>query len=125
MAELDDANPLQVEIMAERASAYFSTTRKLEAALRALAEFDKTCDRGHLAPADQHRRRELFLEAAEQTWVFVIQREAMKLPYYDELFADFGIPEEVRKQMGPKLSADGKPFALVVELPGSKTSAQL
>jgi hypothetical protein len=40
------------------------------------------------------RREEILEEAAESAWFFIIQREALKLPYYDELFADFDIPEK-------------------------------
>ena len=100
---MDDSandNPLYVEIMAEKASAYFARVRKMQAALVALAQFD-----ANGAAGDGGRRKarnELLAEAAEQAWFFVIQREAMKLPYYDELFADFDIPDEVRQRMGPK-----------------------
>lgn len=104
MPEADDANPLLVEIMAERASAYFATTRKMEKALRALSEFDRTFTSTTTALDDKQRRyrEELLADAAEQAWIFVIQREAMKFSFYEELFSDFGISEEVRKRMGPK-----------------------
>ena len=103
MAELQDGNPLAVEIMAERASAYFTTARKMEAALKELAEFDRAFLTTKTNAEQQRRRQELFAEAAEQVWVFIIQREAMKLPHYEELYSDYGIPEEVRNRMGPKI----------------------
>lgn len=103
MTEVDDANPLLVEIMAERASAYFATTRKMEKALRALSEFDRTfTSRTALDDKQRRHREELLAEAAEQAWIFVIQREAMKFSFYEELFSDFGISDEVRKRMGPR-----------------------
>ena len=101
MADFED-NPLAVEIMAERASAYFATTRKMQAALAALSEFDQRFAETSLHADQERRRHALFAEAAEQVWFFVIQREAMRLPYYDDLFSDFGIPPEVKKAIGPK-----------------------
>jgi hypothetical protein len=102
MAELDD-NPLMAEILAETATAYFGTIRKMQAAIAALAQFDQKQDSNSLPDAERKRRRnELFAEAAEQAWFFIVQRDAMKLSHYEELFADFQIPDEVRKRMGPK-----------------------
>ena len=100
---MDDSandNPLHVEIMAEKASAYFTRVRKMQSTLAALARFDATAA-SHDGQSST-RRDELLSEAAEQAFFFVIQREAMKLPYYDELFADFDIPDEVRRRMGSK-----------------------
>ena len=94
-------NPLAVEILAEKASAYFATVRKLKSALNALSRFEND----HKTPIDSKSRvlrEDLVAEAAERAWIFLIQREAMKLPYYEELFVDFEIPDEVRKRMGPR-----------------------
>jgi hypothetical protein len=90
MSDEDRDNPLLAEIQAEKASAYFARIRTMQAALARLAE------------SGSQDRAELFAEAAEQAWFFMIQREAMKLPYYDEVFKDFDIPDEVRRRMGPK-----------------------
>lgn len=102
MELLDRSNPLEVELATERASAYFTTTRKMEAALETLARFDRHAQDTPLNAEARDRRRELLAEAGEQVWCFIIQREAMKLPYYEEIYADFGISDEVRKAMGPK-----------------------
>ena len=91
--------------MAEKASAYFATVRRMQAALEALAAKDRAATPQSLHdPEHQRIRRELLAEAAEQAWFFIIQREAMRLPFYEELFAEFDISDEVRKNMGPKSS---------------------
>jgi hypothetical protein len=101
MDDLDRNDPLFAEILAEQASAYFTTVRKMQAALAALQVFDE--QQRPMNAANNQQRTELFAEAAEQVWFFVVQREAMKLTHYEELFADFGIPDEVRRRMGPRL----------------------
>lgn len=97
MAEFDKDNPLAAEILAEKASAYFTTIRKMNAAIEALGKFDAVPVRQR---DDEKVRSELLMKAAEQVLFFLIQREAMRLPYYEELFADFEIPDEIRKQLG-------------------------
>ena len=104
MSDFSDDNPLMLEIQAEKAAAYFATIRRMQAAIAALHEFDRSqTTNTAVEPKIKCRRDELFAVAAEQVWFFVIQREAMKLPYYEELFVDFDIPDEVRERMGPKL----------------------
>jgi hypothetical protein len=97
-----DENPLNAEILAEKATAYFATIKKMEAALAALQAFDHSKTAATpTALTGVRRREELLAEAGEIVWFFIIQREAMKLPYYEELFAEFEIPDEVRNHMGP------------------------
>ena len=104
MSDFSDDNPLMLEIQAEKAAAYFATIRRMQAAIAALDKFDRNQTRETTTdPEIKCLRDELFAVAAEQVWFFVIQREAMKLPYYEELFGDFDIPDEVRERMGPKL----------------------
>jgi hypothetical protein len=102
MDDLKD-NPLAAELIAEQAAAYFSTAKKMAAALKALRELDdqRKISSANVNERDQ-RREEILAEAAERAWFFIIQREALKLPYYAELFADFDIPDEVRQRMGPR-----------------------
>jgi hypothetical protein len=93
-----------LEMQAEKAAAYVATIRRMNAAIAALSKFDRNQTTETSAdPKIKRQREELLAVAAEQVWFFVIQREAMKLPYYEELFADFDIPNEVRERMGPKL----------------------
>ena len=91
-------NPLLAELQAEKASAYFARVRSMQAAIARLAQFDAAPN----GKQPDKARTELFAEAAEQVWFFMIQREAMKLPYYEEVFKDFDIPDEVRLRVGPK-----------------------
>lgn len=103
MSDSIDDNPLNAEILAEKASAYFATIRKMEAALTALLSFDAQPTSANATTRERMRHREeLLATAAEIVWFFIIQREAMKLPYYEELFVEFEIPDEVRARMGPK-----------------------
>src|ERR1041385_8768595 len=97
--ELRD-NPLAAEILAEMA-AYFATVKKMQVALVALKNFDQNPGEASMEKRER-QRAELFSDAAERVWFFIIQREAMKLPYYEELFAEFEIPDNVRRRMGPK-----------------------
>jgi hypothetical protein len=96
-------NPLASELIAESAASYFRTAKKMEASIRVLSDFDR---QRTAAPADSDeqnpRREEILAEAAELAWFFIIQREALRLPYYDEIFADFDISDEVKRRMGPR-----------------------
>ena len=108
---LDDLkdNPLASELIAECAAAYFRTAKKMEASLCALREFDRQRAVTPANPDKHHRQREEILaEAAELAWFFLIQREALKLPYYDEIFADFDIPDEVKQHMGPRKTSSAQ-----------------
>jgi hypothetical protein len=89
-------NPLEIELLEEKATSYFATVKKMQSALRALREFDQ---------AGAGQRSELLAEAAERVWFFLVQREAMRLPFYKTIFADFEIPPEVQARIGPKRSS--------------------
>ncbi len=99
---LDDLkdNPLAAELLTKRASAYFGTAKKMEKALEDLRNFDR--QRSGIQDELEQRRECLLAEAAESAWFFLIHRESLKLPYYDEIWADFEIPDEVRRRVGPK-----------------------
>ena len=70
--------------------------------LEALNAFDRAA--ASAPQVDQHiaQRSELLEEAAERVYFVVIQREAMKLSYYEKFFEDYGVPEEVKARLGPK-----------------------
>ena len=98
----DPDNPLAIEIRQEMAQAYFAACRKMVDALEALEAFDRavaspTRDEKQIIP-----RSELLEEAAERVYFVVIQREAMNLSCRDEFFSDYGVPNEVRRRMGPR-----------------------
>src|SRR5689334_9567167 len=100
--DLDLANPLAVELRQEMAGAYFTECRKMVAALDALKRFDERTEASMLSQEQASRRAELLAEAAERVFFVAIQREAMKLSGYEELFRGYQIPDEVRARMGPK-----------------------
>ena len=100
MMRVDDSdNPLAVEIQHEMAATYFAACRKMVDSLEALRAFDRTVssipDRGQRV-----RRSELVEDAAERVHFVVIQREAMKLAWYDGFFDDYEVPPEVRARLG-------------------------
>ena len=95
--EAENDNPLAAEIKAEKANAYFARVKKMEATIAELRAFDVE---GVQGPERRNLRGKLVAKAAEQVLFFMIQREAMSLPYYEEIFADFEIPDEVRREMG-------------------------
>lgn len=94
----DDAvNPIAVEIQQETAGAYFAACRKMVDALAALKAFDGEM---RFTPENFDARQQLVDEAAERVYFVIIQREAMKLSWYDAFFDDYGVPHEVRTRLG-------------------------
>lgn len=100
---LDDLdNPLAIEIRQEMAAAYFAACKKMVDSLEALQAFDRaqassTPDNERIAG-----RSELLDDAAERVHFVLIQREAMKLAWYDEFFEDYGVPAEVKARLGAR-----------------------
>lgn len=100
---LDDAdNPLAAEIRQEAALNYFAACRKMVDALEALNTFAR-----EVAPSAQDaeratRRADLIEEAAERVYFVIIQREAMQFSCSEEFFGDYGIPDEVKRRLGPR-----------------------
>ena len=98
----DPENPLAVEIQQETAAAYFAACKKMVTSLEALKAFDHAFPSSSRDNKQVTRRSTLLDDAVERVYFVIIQREAMKLPHYEEIFADFDIPDEVRRKMGPK-----------------------
>src|SRR5688500_6650496 len=100
---LDDPNnPLLIEIRQEMAEAYFAACRNMLDSIEALKAFDRvpapsSRKREHIA-----RRSELLDDAAERVHFVLIQREAMKLPWYENFFVDYGVPADVRARVGAR-----------------------
>ena len=85
----DDAdNPLAIEIKQEKAAAYFAICKKMLAAIEALRAFDRDLPLRDITLQEEARRSELFVDAVELVFFFVIQREAMQLPMHGELSND-------------------------------------
>ena len=100
---LDDPdNPLAVEIQQETAATYFAACRKMVDSLEALKAFDRALASSTWDHKQITRRSELVEDAAERVYFVVIQREAMKLSYYEEFYEDYDVPDEVRSRLGPR-----------------------
>jgi hypothetical protein len=92
-------DPLQHEIMQEKASTLGRLTRDFEKALAALLEFDAA----RVSGADPHaaaRRESLLDAAADALWWFVVQREACGLRNTEAVLREYRVPAAVRLRMG-------------------------
>jgi hypothetical protein len=83
-------NPLDAEIMAEKASSLGHHGRQVERAIAAL----KT----HEGSAEE--RQELLRKAAREVWAFFVQRELCGLRDQREVIRFYGIPQEVLVRLG-------------------------
>jgi hypothetical protein len=100
---LDDSNnPLAIEIRQEIAAAYFAACKKMVDALEALKAFDRALASSSPDHEKITRRSELLEAAAERVHFVLIQREAMKLAWYDEFFDDYAVPAEVKARLGAR-----------------------
>ena len=90
---------LDYEIAQEQVSALGRMGRALEAALAALAEYD----RGHGAKdsgAKDAARARLVGDASDALWCFMVQREAFGLRDPRPVIRDYRVPAEVHNRMG-------------------------
>ncbi len=85
---------IDYEIAQERASALGRLGRAREAALAALAVYD----RRHADPCGN--RAQLVEAASDALWCFVVQREACGLRDPRPVMRDYRVPAEVRNRMG-------------------------
>ena len=85
---------LDYEIAQEQASALGRMGRALEAALAALAEYDRV----HADPCAM--RAQLLQDASDALWCFVVQREAIGLRDPRPVMRYYGVPAEVQNRMG-------------------------
>ena len=83
---------LHAELLAEQAAALGRLGRALELALGALAQSDPETQ-GHDA---------LIRAAADATWAFFVQREAVGLRDHDLAIAHYAIPPKVLARVGAK-----------------------
>jgi hypothetical protein len=92
------ADLLEHEFAQEMASALGRLGRALEAALAALAEFD----RGDTDPSSERRQQRsvLVAQASVALWHFVVQREACGLRDMRHVLRDYRVPPEVAARMG-------------------------
>lgn len=86
---------LDYEIAQEQAAALGRMGRRLEATLKALAEFDAS------AAADARTARIALVDAASDSlWQFLVQREACGLRDQSRVMRDYGVPAEVQARLG-------------------------
>lgn len=90
------AAALDYEIAQETAAALGRQGRALEAALRALADFDAA----NASTTDPAKRAGLVATAARVLWEFVVQREACGLRDGGAVVRMYRVPAEVRDRMG-------------------------
>jgi hypothetical protein len=98
----DPTNPLAIEIRQEMAAAYFAACKKMVDSLEALRAFDRALASSTPGQEQIACRFELLDNAAERVHFVLIQREAMKLAWYDEFFDDYGVPTEVKARLGAR-----------------------
>jgi len=92
------AGVLDYEIAQETASALGRHGRALEAALKALTEFD-TNERND-DPAGRARRGSLVAAAGHVLWQFIVQREACGMRDTAMIVRMYRVPREVQNRMG-------------------------
>jgi uncharacterized protein DUF6665 len=93
-------NPSDSLFAAEAAAALGHSGRKLRKALDALIQFDQS-------PSSYatRTRDEFVAEAAEAFWSYVVQREQFGLMDQDYIAAEYAVPDEVQRAMGPNVRA--------------------
>jgi hypothetical protein len=90
-------NALDYEIAQEQAAALGRLGRALEAALTALADYD----RAQAAPsAASPARQRLVQQAGYALWCFAVQREACGLRDQRSIVRDYRVPRDVQNRMG-------------------------
>jgi len=89
-------DPLEYELQGERAASLGRVARQMEAAVAALRERDQG------ARAGGALRDELFAEAADRVWCYVVQREALGWRDHSEALALYRVPAELVARMGPR-----------------------
>jgi hypothetical protein len=91
---------LNYEIVQEQAAALGRLGRGLEAALKALQEFDAAHLRSEASAKERQTRRTLVTAAGHALWMFVVQREACGLRDSRSVMRDYKVPPEVQGRMG-------------------------
>jgi hypothetical protein len=95
---------LDYEIAQEQVAALGRLGRALEAALAALADYDRSRQEGSQEQASQATpdpdRMALVRAASDALWCFIIQREAIGLRDPRPVLRDYRVPAEVHNRMG-------------------------
>jgi hypothetical protein len=91
---MSGAVALDYELAQEQASTLGRLGRALEAALAALAEYDRT----QIEPSAT--RAKLVADASEALWCFIVQRECCGLRDPRPVMREYRVPTEVQNRMG-------------------------
>jgi hypothetical protein len=94
------AAALDYEIARETASTLGRLGRALEAALKALADFDAAHPQAADRPAERRQRTALVAAAGQVLWEFVVQRECCGLRDGAAVMRMYKVPGEVQDRMG-------------------------
>ena len=94
-------NPIEYPFAGEAALALGHAGRQLRKALDALGRYDAAVAQG-IQRASRAGRSELVGDAAEAYWGYVVQRELLGLLDPEYIAAEYGVPPEVIRVMGPK-----------------------
>jgi hypothetical protein len=95
-------NPIDQLFAGEAAAAFGHAGRKRRKKLEALHQYDN--DLAALArKPDAALRENLVMDAAEAFWGYVVQREQFGLLDSEYIATEYGVPDEVKVVMGPKL----------------------
>lgn len=86
---------VQHEIVQEKAATLQRIGKRLDDALKALADFDASP-----APGGAGERDALVDRAGEALWFYVIQREVIGLRDTEAVIEELGVPREVQLRMG-------------------------
>jgi hypothetical protein len=85
-------NPIEIEILAEKASALGRAGERVEKALELLRSADR----------ESPERHALLKDAAEAVYGYFIQRELCGLRRHHEVIREYGIPNEVLVRLGAR-----------------------
>ena len=88
---------LDYEIAQEQAAALGRLGRALEAALAALADYDRVHEK---TPVSSAMRERLVRQSGYALWCFIIQREACGLRDQRLIMRDYRVSREVQNRMG-------------------------
>ena len=95
-------NPLELQFAGEAAAAFGLAGRKLRKTLDALHLYDTNVAALTRKPDDAVREN-LVMDAAEAFWGYVVHREQFGLLDSEYIASEYGVPDEVKLVMGPKL----------------------
>lgn len=95
-------NPIDQLFAGEAAASFGHAGRRLKKTLDALRVYDNDVAVRARKPNSEVREG-LVMDAAEAFWGYVVQREQFGLLDSEYIATEYGVPDEVKLLMGPKL----------------------